>query len=81
MTQSPLKKEFEYYLSRRAELLKEYEGKFIVIKDQKVIGVYDTQIDAYTQTQKEHELGTFLIQEVSKDESTYSQTFYSRAIV
>lgn len=76
-----LKKEFEFYLSQKHDFLKEYRGKFIVIKDQEVVGVFDAQIDAYQETQKKYPLGTFLIQFVSGDESTTSQTFYSRVTV
>jgi hypothetical protein len=75
-----LKKEFEYYIANQQELVQEYVGKFIVIKNQKVIGVYDTQIEAYETTKKDHELGTFLIQCVEAGKENYTQTFYSRVL-
>ena len=36
-----LEKEFNYYLQHQDELVKEYDGKYIVIKDNAVAGVYD----------------------------------------
>lgn len=75
-----LKEEFEYYLSHQDELLKEYTGKFIVIKNKSVIGVYDSEIDAYTESVKKEEAGTFLIQECQPGNENYTQTFRTRVI-
>lgn len=75
---SPLKKEFDYYLANQAELVKQYNGKYVVIKAQTVLGAYDTQIAAITETQKKHELGTFLVQKVEPGTAAYTQTFHSR---
>ena len=76
--ESPLKKEFDYYLANQVELVKQYNGKYVAIKGQKVLGAYDTQIAAITETKKVHELGTFLVQKVEPGTSAYSQTFHSR---
>lgn len=75
-----LKTEFEFYLKNQSELVKEYAGKFLVIKDQKVIGVYDTEVDAYAKTVATEELGTFLIQECQPGNENYTQTFRTRVI-
>ncbi len=75
---SPLKKEFEYYLAHQGELVEQYNGKFIVIKDGKVIGSYNNELTAITDTQKTHKLGTFLVQFVSPGNAAYTQTFHSR---
>lgn len=57
-----VKKEHEYYLSHKAELDRQYSGKAIVIKDNAVIGVYSSRIEAARETQGKYEPGTFLIQ-------------------
>ena len=77
---SPLQKEFEYYLANQAEMVEKYDGKFIVIKDCKVLGVFDNELTAITESQKEHKLGTFLIQKVTPGDTAYSLTFHSRAV-
>ena len=79
--ENPLKKEFEFYKENQAELVKKYKGRFIVIKNGKVIGVYDSEIEAYQESQKTQELGSFLIQKVEEGKDSYSQTFYSRVSV
>ncbi len=75
-----LKKEFEYYLAHQDEMVEKYDGKYIVIRDGEVLGAYDDELTAVTETQKSHELGTFLVQKVSRGTSDYSQTFHSRAV-
>ena len=83
MTVAPmnlLEKEFKYYLDNQAEFVKSYSGKFLAIKDQKIIGVYDARDEALKETSKTHELGTFLIQQCSSGDAAYSQTFHSRVI-
>jgi len=73
-----LEKEFQYYKDHQEELVKQYDGKYIVIKDDRVIGSYSSEIDAYNETKRTHEIGTFLIQFCSPGKSGYTQTFHSR---
>ena len=73
-----LKKEFEYYLSNQDELVKKHKGKFIVIKDGKVIGEYDSPFEAVEETSKKYELGTFLVQKCEPGSESYTQTYHSR---
>ena len=76
-----LKKEFDFYVQNQKELVKKYNGKFIVIKNQKVIEVYDSEAEAYQKAQEKNDLGTFLIQKCSSGEESYTQTFHSRILV
>jgi len=73
-----LQNEFDYYLANQDEIVKKHLGKYVVIKGDKVIGVYENELDAIESSQKEHELGTFLVQFVSPGDSSYTQVFHSR---
>ena len=53
---------YSYFKKDFKNLYDKYANKFIVIKDQNVIGVFDTFDKAYEETIKTEELGTFLIQ-------------------
>jgi hypothetical protein len=75
---SPLQQEFEYYLAHQAEMVSRYNGKFIVLKNHEVIGAYDSELVAVTETQKTQALGTFLVQKVEPGDGAYTQTFHSR---
>lgn len=75
---SPLRPEFDYYRAKQDELVKKYNGRFVVIKGQQVIGDYATEEAAVSETQKHHVLGTFLVQKVESGTDSYTQTFHSR---
>lgn len=76
--EKPLEKEFEYYLAHQDELVKQYNGRVIVIKDQKVIGDYDTEFEAVEETSKTQKPGTFLVQKCEPGTDAYTATFHSR---
>ena len=76
-----LEKEFNYYLEHQDELVKEYNGKFIVIKGYNVLGAFASALEAVENTTKEHELGTFLVQKCELGNASYTQTFHSRVSV
>ncbi|GBE04938.1 hypothetical protein BMS3Abin10_00557 [bacterium BMS3Abin10] len=73
-----LEKEFQYYIDNQEELVREYNGKFIVIKGQEIIGAYDSEMEAIEKTSKDHELGTFLVQKCEPGSESYTQTYHSR---
>ncbi|MBI1803092.1 MAG: hypothetical protein HY033_05890 [Ignavibacteriae bacterium] len=73
-----LEKEFKYYREHQTELVQEYNNKYVVIKDEKVLGAYNSELEAYTETKKNHAVGTFLIQHVTPGSAGYTQTFHSR---
>ncbi len=75
-----LRKDFQYYLDHQDEMVKRYNGKFIVIKNGEVLGAYSDELTAVAETQKSHQLGTFLVQKVSKGSADYTQTFHSRVV-
>jgi hypothetical protein len=76
--ETPLEKEFNYYLAHQAELVAKYNGKVLAIVGEEVIGVYDSDIAAIEDALKSREMGTFLVQKCSPGEESYSQTYHSR---
>jgi len=75
-----LEKEFKYYVENQAELTKKYNGKYIVIKNQRVIGVFESEVEAVEKTAAEHKLGTFLVQKCEPGKESYTQTYHSRVV-
>jgi len=75
-----LKQEFQYYLDHQQELVKKYQNKFLVIKGQEVVGIYDTKQEAYDEATSKFELGTFLIQHCLPGTLGHTQTFHSQVI-
>ena len=66
-----LKKSFEYYLNNKKSLMEKYYGKFIVIKDEKVLDAYDSEKEAIDESIKAGlELGDFIVQVVLENDGT-----------
>ena len=77
-----LTKEFEYYTSHQKELVGKIRGKIRCDKKIKKLSAHmNPRLRAYEEAQKEHELGTFLIQHVEPGVENYTQTFYSRVSI
>ena len=74
----PLEKEFRWYLKHQEELLKQYNGKVLTIKNNKILGVFDNELDAINEVSKKEELGTFLVQKCDPGKNSYTQTYHSR---
>lgn len=75
-----LEKEFKYYLAHQDELVKQYKGKYIAIKDEQVIGVFDSELETVNKTAEIHDLGTFLVQKCEPGSESHTQTYHSRVI-
>jgi hypothetical protein len=73
-----LENEFNYFLEHQKELFEKYGGKYLVIKNEAVIGVFDDLIGAITETSKKEKRGTYLVQKCEAGKAAYTQTFHSR---
>ena len=74
--QDLLAKEFQFYLDNQDELVTQYDGRIIVIKDGQILGDYNSDAAAIAATIKTHQLGTFLVQRASAGQEAYTQTFH-----
>jgi hypothetical protein len=81
ITVTDLQREFDYYLAHQDELVRQHSGKFLVIKDEQVAGVFDDELEAYKWATENYELGSFLLQFCTPGDEAYSQTFYSRVAI
>ena len=61
-------KELKYYKEQKEELLKHYENQFVVIKNDRFLGAYTTEQEAYEAGLKELGNVPFLIKRVTKEE-------------
>lgn len=73
-----LEKELNYYIENQDKLVEKYNGKYIVIKDCRVIGAFDSALEAIENTKQKHPLGTFIVQKCEPGKESYTQTFHSR---
>lgn len=71
---------YEYYISEYEKIYSQYSDKFVVIKDKEILGAYDSFEEAYKKTVKTEEIGTFLIQHCTKEQSNVNY-FYSNNVI
>jgi len=64
-SKTQLDREFDWFIDNQTQLIPHYNGKFVVVKNFKVIGSYSTFDAAIKETIKKEELGTFIVQKCS----------------
>jgi hypothetical protein len=72
-----LEKEFKYYLDNQDEIVDKFNGKVLVIKDNKVEYDAENLYEAYKWGIDRYKLGTFLIQKCSPGNKDYTSYIYS----
>ena len=75
-----LEKEFKYYLDNQKTLVKKYNGRFIAIVGEEIVGDYSSEEEAFINTSKKNEPGSFLIILCEPGEGSYTQSFHSRVV-
>lgn len=70
--------QFQYYLAHQDELVEKYNGKVIVLVNHEVVGLYETEREAYWDSVKKYQLGTFLIQLCTPGRDAYTIRAYPR---
>ena len=67
-----LERAFKWYLANQDALVEKYDGKVIALREGEVLGVYDTDLTAVTETRKSYEQSTFIVQRVSEGDGDYT---------
>jgi UDP-2,3-diacylglucosamine pyrophosphatase LpxH len=70
-TEMPLEKELAAYEKMKTDLLKTYEGKFVVIHGDEFCGAFDTAENAYAEGVKRFGREPFLMKKVVEKEEVY----------
>ncbi|MCI6278225.1 MAG: hypothetical protein MR609_00280 [Bacteroidales bacterium] len=68
---------FDWYLSHQDELVKQYNGKTLVITDNRVVAHFDQKEQAYDYALSNLEPGTFIIQKCTPGADAYTNTYYT----
>lgn len=73
-----LETELQTYNAKKQELLSQASGKYVLIKADKVIGIFDTESDAIRQGYEKFGNEPFLVKQILEIEPT--QNFLSNSI-
>lgn len=77
MENNNVDKNYEYYKKEFHNLKKEYNGKYIIIQDEKVLYANES-FEKIISFAKKLQAGTYIIQEVKKDIESSIRVFHSR---
>lgn len=69
--------DFKWFVENHEDLYNKYGDSFVAIKDKKVIGVYSSYGEGVRVTSLSQELGTFIIQHCTEDDSGFVGHIYS----
>lgn len=74
-----LDKEFAFYLEHQDELVSLYNGKYVMVVGENVVGAYDSVGEACYIGKQKYGVGNFLLQLCTPGDSAYTITYHSRA--
>ena len=76
-----LETELALFEQMKADLLKNHEGKFVLIRGSEFLGAYDTAQNAYAEGVKRFGRAAFLVKKVTKQEEVYRNQALSLGLV
>lgn len=71
---------FKYYLENQDKLVKQYNGKYIIITADGVKGAYDSLKEGYDTALNTFGEGNFMLQLCTEGDSAYSQRFFTSRV-
>ena len=69
-----LENEFKYYIEHQNELVNAHYGRFVIIKDFKVLGDFGSEVEAilFAKSRLHLAMGTFIVQHCLPGEENYT---------
>ena len=62
-----LDREFQTFQENKQNLVKNHKGKFVLIKDDEIIGIFEYELDAVKQGNEQFKDSHFLVNEITDD--------------
>ena len=69
--------ELAFFIEHQDELVRKHRGRTLVIRGERVEGVYDSTLDAYLDAQAKFDLGSYMIQRCEPGPGAYTVTVSS----
>lgn len=73
-----LRKDYQYFLDNKKELVEKYGGMYILISNCEVVKAFADENDAYYYGVENIGSGNFIVQLCTDNEEALTQTFHSR---
>ena len=68
------KSDFDFFIKNYHNFYKKYGHKFLAIKNKEILGAYDSVAETISDLTPTYEVGSYIIQECTDDDSTYRTT-------
>ena len=68
----PLAEELKTYQAHRSELLRTAKGKYALVKNSSIIGLYDKEEEAFSEAYRQFRLSGFMIKRVLEHDEVYT---------
>lgn len=68
------KSDFDFFIENYQNLYEKYGHKFLAVKNKEILGAYDSVEDTIKDLAPAYEVGSYIIQECTGDESAYRTT-------
>ena len=81
MSDTVLAKELEAYKRMKEKLLKENEGKVVAIKDSNIIGIYDSEEEAFKNVVENYGFVPVLIKRIVREEKPENLPSYTYGLL
>lgn len=75
------KRDFDFFIENYEKLYQKYGHKFLVIRNQEILGSYDSELSAINITSEKYPIGSFIVQECNGDESAYTNYISSWQLI
>ena len=69
----------DFFRERQDELAQSNHGQFVVIHEKEIMGIFQSEIEAYEAATAEYQPGTFLLRPCLRRDEEEGVTFHSRA--
>jgi hypothetical protein len=76
-----LERELAYFAAQKAHLLENHKGKFVLIRDETLFGVFDSAETAYSAGVAKFGLAAFLVKKVTDQDETYRNAAFSLGLM
>ncbi len=73
--------ELNYFIKNQDNLIKQYGGRVLIIKGEKVISSHDSQFEAYIEAQDKGQLGEVMIQNCVPGKDAYTVSIATVGLV
>ena len=73
-TDADRKSDFDFFIENYYNFYKKYGHKFLAIKNKEILGTYDSVTETISDLTPTYEVGSYIIQECTGEESAYRTT-------